>query len=73
MRSGSLPERYEEAKDFFVSLSVDDPVAAERISHAMAENDTARIPLQKIFWAIRFGMLVDRFGIPRMVNCGEAA
>jgi PhnB protein len=28
-----------------------------------------RMPLEKTFWAQRFGMLVDRFGIPWMVNC----
>jgi PhnB protein len=27
------------------------------------------MPLEKTFWAQRFGMLVDRFGIPWMVNC----
>ena len=27
------------------------------------------MPLQQTFWAARFGMLVDRFGIPWMVNC----
>jgi PhnB protein len=25
------------------------------------------------FWAIRFGVLVDRFGIPWEVNCQQAA
>jgi len=27
------------------------------------------MPLQKTFWASRFGMLTDRFGIPWMINC----
>jgi PhnB protein len=27
------------------------------------------MPLQQTFWAARFGMVVDRFGIPWMVNC----
>jgi PhnB protein len=30
------------------------------------------MPIQKTFWAERFGMLVDRFGIPWMVNCEGA-
>jgi PhnB protein len=30
------------------------------------------MPLQQTFWAARFGMLVDRFGIPWMVNCEKA-
>jgi PhnB protein len=30
------------------------------------------MPIQKTFWAVRFGMLVDQFGIPWMINCEEA-
>jgi len=29
--------------------------------------------LQETFWALRFGVLVDRFGIPWTVNCERAA
>lgn len=32
-----------------------------------------RMPMQETFWAVRFGMLVDRFGIPWMVNCEKVA
>lgn len=31
------------------------------------------VPFGETFWAVRFGMLVDRFGIPWMVNCEKAA
>jgi PhnB protein len=27
------------------------------------------MPLQQTFWAVRFGMLIDTFGIPWMINC----
>ena len=27
------------------------------------------MPLEKTFWAERFGMVVNRFGIPWLVNC----
>ena len=30
------------------------------------------VPLAKTFWALRFGMVIDRFGIPWMINCEEA-
>jgi PhnB protein len=29
------------------------------------------VPLQQTFWAQRFGAVVDRFGIPWGINCGE--
>lgn len=58
-------------KGLSVLLGIDDPAEAERIFHALAENETVRIPLQKTFWAARFGMLVDQFGIPWMINCDQ--
>ena len=30
---------------------------------------TVVMPLEKTFWAARFGMVVDRFGIPWLINC----
>ncbi len=72
MGSDSRPEQYEEPKGFSVTLGIEDPADAERIFHALAENGTVRMPIQKTFWTVRFGMLVDRFGIPWMVNCEQA-
>jgi PhnB protein len=69
MGSDAPPERYEEPKGFSVQLGIQDPLDAERKFHALAENGTVRMPIQKTFWAARFGMLVDKFGIPWMVNC----
>ena len=72
MGSDAPPEHHEEPQGFSVTLGVDDPVEAERIFGALAEDGTVRMPLQETFWAVRFGMLVDRFGIPWMVNCERA-
>jgi PhnB protein len=72
MGSDPPPGRYEQPQGFFVTLNIDDPAEADRVFHALAEGGTVRMDIQKTFWAQRFGMLVDRFGIPWMVNC-EAA
>ena len=45
------------------------PADAERIFPALAEGGTVLMPLEKTFWAARFGMLVDRFGVKWMINC----
>ena len=42
------------------------------VFRALAENGAVHMPLQRTFWAARFGMLVDQFGIPWMVNCEPA-
>ena|SRR6266478_4911512 len=73
MGSDAPPDRFEAPKGFYVNLGIREPHDAERIFQALAENGTVRMPLQKTFWAERFGMLVDRFGIPWMINCGPDA
>ena len=73
MGSDAPPNRYQEMKGICVTLGIDDPSDAERIFHALSENGTVQMPIQKTFWAARFGMLVDQFGTPWMINCEQAA
>lgn len=56
-----------------VQLSVDEPAEAERIFHALAANGLVKMPIEQTFWSVRFGMLVDQFGTPWMVNCEQPA
>jgi PhnB protein len=72
MGADSPPDRYEETKGSSVMLGIDDPVEAERIFYTLAENGTVQMPFQETFWAYRFGMLVDQFSIPWMINCEQA-
>ncbi len=73
MGSDSPPEHQEAMKGFSVNIGIEDPAEAERVFHALAEGGTVRMPIQRTFWAERFGMLVDRFGTPWMINCEPAA
>ncbi|UBF30611.1 VOC family protein (plasmid) [Kovacikia minuta CCNUW1] len=73
MGSDSPPQYYEAAKGFSVSLSLNDVGEAERIFHTLAENGKVQMPLEKTFWAERFGMVVDQFGTPWMINCDQGA
>jgi PhnB protein len=73
MGTDSPPEHYRKPEGLYVSLSVSKPEDAERIFSALAEKGAVTMPIQKTFWSARFGMLVDRFGIPWMVNCDQAA
>jgi PhnB protein len=73
MGSDAPPGHYEPMKGFSVSLGLTDPAEAERVFQALAENGTVRMPIQKTFWAARFGMLVDQFGTPWMINCEPPA
>lgn len=71
MGADAPPERYDVPKGFSMSINLNDPAEAERIFNALVENGTAVMPLQQTFWAERFGMLVDQFGNPWMVNCAK--
>lgn len=73
MGSDAPPDRQQKPQGFSVNIGVTDPAEAERIFHALVEGGTATMPIGETFWATRFGMLVDRFGIPWMINCEKAA
>lgn len=64
-----LPESYEKPQGFSVFLSIDTAEEADRIFQTLAEGGAVEIPLQETFWAQRFGMLVDQFGTPWLINC----
>lgn len=69
MASDALPGNFHQPQGFAVSLQVEDPAAAERRFKALAEGGTVRMPFGKTFFSNGFGMCVDKFGIPWMVNC----
>jgi PhnB protein len=48
---------------------MNDPSEAERVFSQLANRGRVVMPLEKTFWAERFGMVVDRFGIPWLINC----
>lgn len=64
---------YGKPQGFDVLISLEDAKEAERVFEALSEGGTVQMPLQETFWALRFGMLADRFGTPWMVNCGKPA
>ena len=69
MGADIAPDQYEEPKGFSLSLQIKSTVDAERIFHDLAEEGRIVMQLEKTFWAERFGMVVDRFGIPWLINC----
>jgi PhnB protein len=67
------PDRYQPPKGFYVSFEAGSVAEAERTFGALAEGGRVEMQLQQTFWATRFAMLVDRFGIPWMINYSQAA
>ncbi|KIZ33104.1 MULTISPECIES: VOC family protein [Rhodopseudomonas] len=68
MGGDAPPGRYHPPQGFAVSLLVPNPADAERRFKALAEGGSVTMPLGPTFYSKAFGMCVDRFGIPWMVN-----
>jgi PhnB protein len=69
MGSDAPPGRYEKPQGIQVAIGLKDPVEGEKVFKAISEGGTVVMEYQKTYWAGGFGMCVDRFGIPWMVNC----
>jgi PhnB protein len=56
-----------------VSISGDDGEALRGYFEALSAAGTVTMPLQKQAWGDEFGMCVDQFGVPWLVNIGSPA
>lgn len=72
MGSDVGPDRFIEPQGYNISVAVDSVAEAERVFGALAKGGAVVMPLEETFWAARFGMLTDRYGISWMVNCNQA-
>jgi len=69
MASDAPPDHFHKPQGFSVSLTVADPAEAERKFKALCEGGSVNMPFGKTFFSKGFGMGIDQFGIPWMVNC----
>ncbi len=60
-----------EGTNISISLSGDDAEDLRGWFAELAEGGTVTMPLEKQMWGDEFGMCVDRFGVPWMVNIGQ--
>lgn len=70
--SDPAPGSYEPPRGFEITLNPAESDAL-RLFSELAEGGTIRMPLQETFWAARFGVLTDRFGITWVINCEKSA
>ena len=72
MGADSPPQYWKGQEGFSVSIQLDDESEGQRVFDAFADAGTVTLPFEPTFWAKRFGMVRDRFGIPWMVNIPNA-
>ena len=73
MGSDACGQPWDGMKGFSLSISIDggDVAEAERIFAILADGGNVKMPIAQTFWALRFGMVVDKFGAPWMINCED--
>lgn len=54
---------------FTLSVQGKDVTEGKHLFDALSAGGSVTMPFGKTFWAEGFGMLVDKFGVPWMVNC----
>jgi PhnB protein len=59
---------YEGIKGVSITLNYDTVEEAEAVFNALSEGGTVTMPFSPTFWAKKFGMLVDRFGVAWILN-----
>ena len=69
LASDCPPNMYDKPQGFRVMYEVKSAADGQRIFDALKEKGTVQLEYQKTFWAHRFGMCTDKFGIPWMINC----
>lgn len=74
MASDASPEQAgQPGGRFNLALQIDDEREAEAIFSKLAAGGQITMPIEETFWAKKFGMLKDRFGIGWLVNCPNPA
>jgi PhnB protein len=68
MASDNSLDAQSQMQGFSLSLTPNSTDQAENVFKILSENGKVTMPLQQTFFAERFGMLVDQFGIPWMVH-----
>ncbi|MBK5224136.1 MAG: VOC family protein [Acidimicrobiia bacterium] len=68
MGSDDPGDTFTPAKGMYVNCTVDDVAEADRIFEALADGGSIEMAIDEVFWSPRFGICVDRFGTPWMVN-----
>lgn len=72
MASDNMPGmEFKQGNNFSVSVNCENIPEIEKFFKAFSEKATIKMPLQQTFWAERFGMLIDRYGVHWMFNLDQ--
>jgi len=75
MASDTVPGQglpYRQGTNYWIMVPCESANEIDRIFSALSDKGQATMPLQSTFWAARFGILTDQFGINWMLNFEKA-
>jgi PhnB protein len=72
MASDVPPERQQPIRSAYMYLGVSSVEEAERVFAALTDGGEVLMPMAETFWAPRFGMARDQFGVLWMVSAEPA-
>ncbi|HUQ51291.1 MAG TPA: VOC family protein [Gammaproteobacteria bacterium] len=67
----TLPGTYRAPTGFNLSLATTDLAETERYFAELARGGVVHQPLGETFWALRYGFVTDRFGVPWEITCAK--
>jgi PhnB protein len=69
MASDTMPGMpFQEGNNFSISIGCESVEETDRLFQALSAGGNVKMPPQETFWAQRFAMFTDRFGIHWMLN-----
>src|SRR5215471_7290984 len=69
MASDAPPGHQKAPQGYSINVQVDTPAEAERVFNGLSAGGSVHMPLAETFFANKFAMFNDKFGIPWMVVC----
>jgi PhnB protein len=72
MGSDAPAEHFAPAQGMYINLIVETTAEGKRLFDALASGGKVTMPYAQTFWSPGFGMVVDRFGTPWMINSNAA-
>jgi PhnB protein len=67
------PEQYKAPTGISIMLRISDVADAERVFKELSNGGKIQMPMSETFWALRYGGVTDKFGVPWQINCPKPA
>lgn len=69
--TSEMPVKFIVGNNFSISINCKDMAETDKLFTSLSKNGRTIMPLQETFWAARFGMFTDQFGINWMLNLAK--